>query len=280
MIVMADEAGVRASVRASVAQGSEAIKVWLVVASDAEADSFRSRVLAAGDEARARGVRLVVHATTLASARIAVAAGARLLVHSVDDTLVDAPFIEALKRNGTFYCPTLTVVDGYLQLFRGHLSDTVRGQLEWVDPGVRARVARTDSLGMRITPDQLAAVEARQAGRDRTMARNLAAIPRAGVPVVLGTDAGNPLTLHGPSVFPELEAMQRAGMTPAAVLRAATADAADAMGRGADLGVIEAGRIADLLVLERDPGRDIANMRSILRVMRAGRLHARERLRP
>jgi imidazolonepropionase-like amidohydrolase len=123
-------------------------------------------------------------------------------------------------------------------------------------------------------------VEARQAGRDRTMARNLAAIHRAGVPVVLGTDAGNPLTLHGPSVFPELEAMQRAGMTPAAVLRAATADAADAMGRGADLGVIEAGRIADLLVLERDPGRDIANMRSILRVMRAGRLHARERLRP
>ena len=56
--------------------------------------------------------------------------------------------------------------------------------------------------------------------------------------------------------------------------------AAAAMGRGEDLGVIEAGRIADLVVLDRDPARDIANLRRITHVMRAGLLHPRALLVP
>ena len=47
----------------------------------------------------------------------------------------------------------------------------------------------------------------------------------------MGTDAGNPLTLHGPSVYAEMEAMQAAGMAPMEVLVAATANGARAMGR-------------------------------------------------
>jgi imidazolonepropionase-like amidohydrolase len=280
MVLMSDEAAVRAAVRSNAAQGADAIKVWLVVASDAEAESLAPLVRFAGAQARGAGLPLVVHATTLASARVAVEAGARLLVHSVEDTDVDPDFVAAVKQAGTFYCPTLTVFDGYMQLFAGSLSDPVRAQLEWVAADVRALVLETDGLESALPAGGLAAMKARGGQRYRIMARNLLRLHRAGVPVVLGTDAGNPLTLHGPSVFPELEAMQKAGLSPREVLKAATADAAAAMGRGTDLGVVEAGRIADLLVLDRDPGRDIANVRSIHAVMRAGRLHGRESMRP
>ena len=68
---------------------------------------------ATADEAAAAGVPLVVHATTLESARVAVEAGARLLVHSVDDVLVDDAFVDACVAQGTFLCPTLTVHAGY-----------------------------------------------------------------------------------------------------------------------------------------------------------------------
>ncbi|MDO8349332.1 MAG: amidohydrolase family protein, partial [Planctomycetota bacterium] len=113
-----------------------------------------------------------------------------------------------------------------------------------------------------------------------TMAGNLVRLHAAGVPVVLGTDAGNPLTLHGPSVFVELEAMQQAGLPPTAVLVAATRDAARAMGRGDDLGLLAAGRIADLLVLTEDPGKDVRAFRSVTHVCRGGHLHDRAALLP
>ena len=73
--------------------------------------------------------------------------------------------------------------------------------------------------------------------RDRWNARlemagaNLKRVRDAGIPIVLGTDAGNPLTLHGPSVLGELEAMQAAGLSASEVLLAATRDAAPRAGK-------------------------------------------------
>jgi len=69
----------------------------------------------------------------------------------------------------------------------------------------------------------------------------------------MGTDAGNPLTLHGVSVYAEMEAMQRAGLAPSAVLVAATRGGATAMGRDKELGTVEKGKLADLLVVAADP---------------------------
>jgi len=112
------------------------------------------------------------------------------------------------------------------------------------------------------------------------MADNLTRLAAAGVNIAAGTDAGNPLTLHGPSIFPELEAMEAAGMAPLDVLSAATLGAATAMGRGDDLGLLQAGRIADLLVLIEDPAQGIAALRSVTQVMRAGHLQHVENLRP
>jgi imidazolonepropionase-like amidohydrolase len=203
-------------------------------------------------------------------------------VHSVEDHEVDDEFVAAMVKQGTFYCPTLTVRDGYVQLYEAKISEEVRGQLEDVHPSVKERVLRTEDAAVRAKVNTLAiqGMQKRFAQQSETMARNLVRLHAAGVPVVLGTDAGNPLTLHGPSIFPELEAMQRAGLSAADVLKAATGDAARAMGRGADLGVIAVGRVADLLVLKDDPMQDVRAFRSLLRVCRGGQLYERAVLLP
>jgi imidazolonepropionase-like amidohydrolase len=106
---------------------------------------------------------------------------------------------------------------------------------------------------------------------------NLTRVHDAGIPVVLGTDAGNPLTLHGASVFMELEAMQAAGLSPLEVLVAATRNGARAMGLE-QTGTVTAGSVADLVVLDADPLADIANVRRIALVVRRGKLHPRAEL--
>jgi len=281
MLLMQSEDGVRAAVRSHVAAGSDAIKIWYIVRRPDDVQAARPLVLAAGDEARAQGVPLIVHATGLAEARVAVEAGAKLLVHSVDDAPVDAAFVQACLDAGTSYCPTLIVADGYEHLDRGLLPESVSEGFEWVHPQVVERVRLTTGLPDRVTdPEQRVARDARLDARRALMAANLRTLHAAGVPVALGTDAGNPLTLHGPSVFLELEAMQAAGLSAQDVLLASTRDAAAAMGRGDDFGRLLPGMLADLVVLEANPLDDVANLRAITHVMRGGLLHDRERLRP
>jgi imidazolonepropionase-like amidohydrolase len=102
------------------------------------------------------------------------------------------------------------------------------------------------------------------------MAANLKRIAGAGIKIAMGTDAGNPLTLHGPAVYAEMEAMQAAGLTPMQVLVAATRDAADAMGKAELFGTVTPGKAADLLVVAADPTTDIAALRQVRHVARAG----------
>ena len=80
--------------------------------------------------------------------------------------------------------------------------------------------------------------------------------------------------------FREAEAMQAAGLSATEVLECATRKAAAALGRGDDLGQLAAGRVADLLVLERDPRLDVVHLRSLSQVMRAGALQRRETINP
>ena len=101
----------------------------------------------------------------------------------------------------------------------------------------------------------------------------------AGLTIAMGTDAGNPLTLHGPSVYAEMEAMQAAGMTPMEVLVASTRSGALAMRRLDDFGTVEKGKRADLLVLAADPVRDIRNLRQLRYVVKGGVVRAQSELR-
>jgi imidazolonepropionase-like amidohydrolase len=116
--------------------------------------------------------------------------------------------------------------------------------------------------------------------RHKTMDENLMRVVKAGIPVAMGTDAGNPLTLHGPSVYAEMEAMQAAGMSAMDVLVASTRGGARALGRDADLGTLEKGKAADLIVLDADPSADVKNLRRLRFVVRGGVLRTVDELRP
>ncbi len=97
---------------------------------------------------------------------------------------------------------------------------------------------------------------------------------QAGVTILVGTDTSPP----GFRYHHELMHLARAGLSPAAVLRAATIDAARFAGRDAATGSVAPGKVADLLLLDADPLADTANLGRIHWVMLGGRLHDRAAL--
>ena len=104
----------------------------------------------------------------------------------------------------------------------------------------------------------------------RVTRANLKTLVNAGIPISTGTDAGNPLTLHGPAIYAEMEAMQASGMTPMQVIVASTATASRAMGVDKQVGTIEKGKDGDLVVVGGNPSLDVANFRKIRYVVRSG----------
>jgi imidazolonepropionase-like amidohydrolase len=148
-----------------------------------------------------------------------------------------------------------------------------------VDPATLSKVAESARVKMPGLAERVAAFEKRIADNDRNSIPNLKRVFDAGIPIAMGTDAGNPLTLHGPSVYAEMEAMQAAGMTPAQVLIASTSGGARAMGREKDFGTIAKGKEADLVVVAGDPTADIRNLRQIRFVVRAGVVRSAAELR-
>ncbi len=95
-----------------------------------------------------------------------------------------------------------------------------------------------------------------------------------GVLLVSGTDLTNAWVLPGEGLHQEFELLAEAGLPPEQVLRMTGANAAEALGRD-DVGIIEVGRTADLVLLSGDPRRDIRNTRSIVWVMKHGHLVSR-----
>jgi len=103
---------------------------------------------------------------------------------------------------------------------------------------------------------------------------------RAGVPILAGTDAAwyQPYTYAGFSLHDELGLLVRAGLTPAQALKSATIDPARFLGRDKDLGSIERGKFADLVLLDADPLSDISNTQKINTVVVNGRVLDRKAL--
>ncbi|HLG06498.1 MAG TPA: amidohydrolase family protein, partial [Gemmatimonadales bacterium] len=101
---------------------------------------------------------------------------------------------------------------------------------------------------------------------------------RAGVPMMVGTDAGDSFVFPGSSVHDELGELVKAGLSPAEALRAATLSGARYLGRSAEFGTVQAGRFADLVLLDANPLDDIANSRRIHAVVLDGRYLDRARL--
>lgn len=278
MLGLASEEAGREAVRYMAAFDTDAIKVWFLRVPPGRQEAIDARVRAVGDEASEWGVPLIVHATSLREAKVALGAGAELLVHGVDDAPIDDEFLELARENGTLYTPTLVVSDGYLRMYesvKGVTPATIDDPNQCVDEETRETILSSPELGdhasVRAFDRDLDAYRERLAESYELKVRNLRAVYEAGLPIAVGTDAGNPGTLHGPSIYSELEAMQEAGIAPADLLVMATRNGARAMGRD-DIGTLEEGNVADLIVVPESPLEDVRALRHLTHVMRAGTL--------
>jgi len=97
----------------------------------------------------------------------------------------------------------------------------------------------------------------------------LLALHRAGIPIVAGID----LVLPGRSLHHELELYVKAGLTPMEALRAATIVPAEVMRRDREVGSIQAGKRADLIIVDGNPLADISSIRNVKQVVTGGKLY-------
>ncbi len=276
LVYMASDSIVRETVRSHAAFGSDAVKLWYVLPPQPpDTGRIQQLVRAAGDEARKQGIPLIVHATGLWEAKDAVRAGARVLVHSVFDSPVDDEFVALAREQRVIYITTITVMEGYFNAALGREA-TLPYPLGCADSASRA-FTTMDLAGERTVAWARKAGRREQSAREDTIAMaNAKRLADAGVAVAVGTDAGNPGTFHGPSIYREMEVLQDAGLTPMQVIVAATRTAADAMGRADRLGTLEAGKAADLLMLDADPAADVRNVGRVRLVMKGGVVWARD----
>jgi imidazolonepropionase-like amidohydrolase/predicted enzyme related to lactoylglutathione lyase len=101
--------------------------------------------------------------------------------------------------------------------------------------------------------------------------QNLKTLSDGGALIAMGTDMNCSFQTSGSVEIEEMELMQQAGMTPNQVIVAATGHAAQSLGLSKDLGTVEAGKIADLILVNGDPTRDISEVRQIEYVFQAGK---------
>ncbi len=275
----------REFVRKLAPQNPDFIKIWYIVDQDHPVDSFRPTVRATVEESHAHKLRVAVHATELETARAAVEEGADVLVHSVTDRPVDERFVQLLKEHHTILTPTLVVFERYGRTFANKLNLTPE-EKKWGNPEVIASLDVT-KLKPEEVPDRIkAALADPNASLERikhtydVALKNLKTLEDAGVIIAAGTDAGNIGTIHGPALFREFQLMKEAGLTSMQILQCATANAAKFLGTPGSavratssdpqVGAIEPGKLADLVVLNTNPVEDIAHASDIQTVVKNG----------
>ncbi len=271
-VVMTDDSIVRTAVRTTAAMGAQAIKIGYLTA----ADSIRvlPLIAAAAEEAKAAMLPLIVHVQHVAGTKQVLRAGARVLVHVVTPEEIDEELIELIRDSGAIVVPALAVFEGYSDLYAGR-SPAGRYPLDCVEPDIRAQLE--SPLAHALREPRLSSV----AVYDTLVAvgtRNVRRLHAAGIPIAVGTDAGNPGTAHGPSIYREMEFVHAAGMTAEEVFVAATIGGARALGRAHELGSLEPTKLADAVIFDADPTVDVRNARRVRMVMKGGALYTREEL--
>jgi imidazolonepropionase-like amidohydrolase len=245
------------------------IKIWYIVLPNQSAASTLPIIQATIDESHKNGLKVAVHATEYETARLAVTAGADILVHSVDDKVLDKELLQLLTSKKTAYIPTMIVAQNYARTFTQQFNFTAH-DFKYGNPFMLGTLQDVKHLGNKL-PFNYKAIRSRflvPSKEDSTIATNIKLAQQAGVLVVAGTDAGNIGTLHGSSFQDELLAMQKAGLSNKEILQSATINAAVGFGKDSILGSVEKGKMADLLLLDKDPLQDIdipANLNTVFR---------------
>ena len=185
---------------------------------------------AAIEEAEKAGKLTAVHAHGASGIKNGVRAG----VHSVEHAYyLDDEGIDMMLARGTWLVPTAAAVGLVVE--------------NGIDAGIPPDVVEKAE----------AAIESQRATCRKAW--------RAGVKIAMGTDAGTPYNRHGENMQ-ELEAMVAVGMSPMEAICAATRRGAELLGLADEIGTIEAGKTADILVVDGDPLEDIAILRATDRI--------------
>lgn len=222
------------------------------------------------DQAHKRGLRVAAHLFYLKDAKGLLEKGVDVIAHSIRDQPVDSATIAEIKRRNVGYIPTFTrdlaqfvyetTPPFFSDPFFLRRADFYKPQIALLsDPAMQEKT--------RVSKERQSVKQALEQGN-----RNMKTLLDAGVLIAMGTDTGtNEGQWQGYFEQVELEMMVKAGMTPMQVLVAATSGAAKVMKLEGQLGAIQPGKAADLLVLNANPLTDIRNTRQIHSVWVAGR---------
>ncbi|MDP8980035.1 MAG: amidohydrolase family protein [Acidobacteriota bacterium] len=187
------------------------------------------------------------------------------ILDTFDAAKADRLFVQ-MARNEAWQCPTLTM---WRRVFGWDAEgEAANPLLESVSPAIRK--------GWKEDPKEIRASASPEAFALHTrqyaaLAAIVARMQKNNVPLLAGTDTGDPYTVPGDELHRELELLVRAGLTPAQALRAATLAPAKYFDADEELGHVKAGKRADLVVLEGNPLEDIRNTRKVHAVILGGR---------
>jgi imidazolonepropionase-like amidohydrolase/ABC-type multidrug transport system permease subunit len=212
-------------------------------------------------QAHADKLPIIVHTGDARDVEDALRAHVDGIEHGSLRTRIPDEDFEAMSKQGVTYDPTLSVAEGVRDFAEGKLDLLNRSLVQQVGPpalltGTKNILARTKFQQSSLSLD---------AARD-----NLLRAYRHGVILVAGSDAGNVLVFHGPTVQHELQLWVDAGIPVQVALNAATLNAAKALRADARLGSIEKGKDATMLVVDGNPLQDIKATEAISFVMLKG----------
>jgi imidazolonepropionase-like amidohydrolase/ABC-type multidrug transport system permease subunit len=211
---------------------------------------------AISDAANSAKLPIVTHTGNAQDVSDALDAGVNGIEHgAMRDRIPEALFTK-MKAMGVTYDPTLTVLEAMQAFVAGKTDLLDRSLVQQVIPRQWFAQAK-ESLN---APGAQAARKAIGAYPFRLdlAKQNLADAYRVGVILVSGTDAGNPLVIHGPGVHRELQLWVEAGIPPAAALQGATYNAARLLRADQRIGLIRKGYDASLLLVDGNPLQDIS----------------------
>lgn len=255
--------------RAAVAENAAAGVDWMKIRVDDNLGATTKMpwdaVQAVLDETHERGLRLATHLFYLDDAKRLLRMGTDLVAHSIRDVEVDDEIIGLLEETGTCYVPTLTrEVSAFVYGSRPDFFDDPFFQ-EGAKASEVKRVSEPEFMqSMRESP----AAAGYRVGLGQAL-ENLKLLSDAGIPIAFGTDAGPAGRFPGYFEHLELAMMVEAGLTPKQALVSATRVAASCL-EMPDVGTLEPGNWADLLVLGSDPLEDISATKTLEKVFIAG----------
>ncbi|CAL2101388.1 Amidohydrolase [Tenacibaculum sp. 190130A14a] len=258
------------------------IKIWYIARGKEEANKNFDLVKATIAESHKNGLKVAVHATQLHTAKLAVKAGADILVHSVDDEEVDDEFIKMLKEKNIVYVPTMIVSKNYQKSFAQSIKFSSE-DFEITNPltiGWLQDVFHLNDKNLKRYKEYYSKEENKERGikEEKLMRKNLKKLNEAGVIIATGTDAGNIGTLHASSYYDEIAAMKKSGLSNIDIIKASTINGAKVLGKENMLGSITKNKLADLVLLNNNPIENLEALKNISHIVKAGRVYTPEKV--